>query len=111
MMFATPVRKSAWSSTSITVDLAAAAGRAASDSNMNLRRLRRRLPGENDFGSAARRRDNRQRGADPFGALLHARHPEAARVAIAGEPAPIVGDREPEPDRSDRRRPQRDPPC
>src|SRR5689334_5155993 len=92
MMFATPVRSNAWSSTSMTVDLAAATGAIASEGNMHVRRLRRRLPRQDHFGAASRRGDDRERRADPLGTLLHARHAEAGRASIAREPAAVVGD-------------------
>src|SRR5689334_17649983 len=98
MMLATPVLSSAWSSTSRTragSDFAA----VGSTGNMDLRRQRRRLPGEHDLGAVPRCGDDRQRGPDFFGALLHAGHAEARWRPVAADPAAVVGHRQAHADR------------
>ena len=94
MMFATPVRTRAWSSTTRTRRLGGGGHRglrghhdgspAATDAlGQELGdRERRRLPGEDDFGAGTRRGHDGQRGADAIGALLHARHAEAASRGV-----------------------------
>src|SRR5262245_5920771 len=99
MMFATPVRSSAWSSTSSTLDAAAAPDAISADS-MDLRRQRRGFPREDDLGPAARRGDDRERRADALRSLLHARHPESGRRFTSDSP-PIVRHRQAEPNRLD----------
>src|SRR5688500_5125465 len=76
MMFATPVRRSAWSSTNSTLAVDAG-GVAASTGDMDLRWHRRRVPRQDDFGPVSRCGDDGQRRADAVGAFLHARHAEA----------------------------------
>src|SRR5258706_3525957 len=106
MMLATPVRSSAWSSTTSTrAALGATSAAAARDSDIAICRSlrpwyskRRRLPGENDLGTGPRRGHERQRGPDALGALAHAGHAEAAVDAVAGDPAAIVGHRQAESD-------------
>src|SRR5207244_3024617 len=91
MMLATPVLRSAWSSTSRTV--AFFTSTAASASNVHLRRQIRGLPRQHDLRPAARRRDDRERGTNALGPLLHARHPETTGRLLACDAAPIVGNR------------------
>src|SRR6188474_1592422 len=98
MMLATPVRSSAWSSTSSTVAFRVMT--TASAGNVHLYRKVRWLPGEHDFGSAARRGDDCQRGADAFRTFLHAGHPEAARCVTVRDPATIVCNGQPDTNRS-----------
>src|SRR5689334_21391182 len=107
MMLATPVRSSAWSSTSSTVAFRVMT--TASAGNVHLRRKVRWLPGEHDFGSAARRRDDRQRGADALRTFLHARHAEAAGCMTVRDPPTIVCNRQPDTNRSDGGRTERNP--
>src|SRR6266481_7454879 len=93
MMFATPVLRSAWSSTSSTrARPVVTAG--ASVCNMDLGRQGRGLPGEHDFCSVPRRGDDRQRRADSIGAFLHARQPEARGGLFARHASPVIGDRQ-----------------
>src|SRR5512138_1272498 len=99
MMLATPVRKSAWSSTSSTVAFSVMA--AASAGNVHLRRKVRRLPGEHDLSAAAWRRNDRQRRPDAFRTFLHARHPEAAGRLPVRNAAAIICNRQPHADGSD----------
>src|SRR6185436_11498516 len=92
MMLATPVRSSAWASTSST----RAGAAAMSACNVYLRRQRSGIPGQHYLRPVARRGDHGQRGADAVGALLHAGHAEAGRHRIARDAAAVVGDREAE---------------
>src|SRR5580765_6228919 len=114
MMLATPVRSRAWSSTRSTRErccvAVGAAAVMASAGNVHLRRQGRRLPREDDLGSVPRSRDNGERRADPFRALLHAGHAEPGRRAIACDAAAVVSHRQPKTDRLNRRRANRDPP-
>src|SRR5262249_16453283 len=107
MMLATPVRSSAWSSTTSTVERPAVWMTSAD--HMDLCGQRCRFPGEHDLRPAARRRDDGERGADALGTLLHARHAEARRRRVARNPAPIVGNREAKAERANGRRANRDP--
>src|SRR5258706_3698901 len=101
MMLATPVRSRAWSSTTTT--------RARSGDMFVLRdRERRRLPRQYDLGAGPRGGDDGQRGAAALGTLLHAGEAEADALALLGDPASVVGDGEPEPDRADGRGVQAD---
>src|SRR5688572_27245998 len=105
MMLATPVRSSAWSSTSSTLARAA----RGSVAGMDLRRQMRRFPGQHYFSAAARRRDDRQRGADAVGPFLHARHAEATGRAFTRNAAAVVGNGQTQPERVRRRGADRDP--
>src|SRR5438105_737211 len=107
MMLATPVRSSAWSSTSMTVAFFAATPRLASlargepsTGNVHLQRKVRRLPCQDDFRPAARRGHDGERCANPLRALLHARHPEAARRLSVRDAAAIVRNRQTHADRA-----------
>src|SRR5436305_9981811 len=104
MMLATPVRSSAWSSTTSTRATAATTtrGSAIMDCLLGARdRERRRLPGEHDLGAGPRRGHEGQRGADALGALAHAGHAEAAGAEVARHPAAVVGHRQAEADAAD----------
>src|SRR6188472_2037547 len=59
-------------------------------------RERRRLPREDDLRPRPRRGDERQLGADAFGALAHAGEAESVGRAVARHPTAIVGYRQPE---------------
>src|SRR3984893_18867301 len=76
---------------------------ATSPGSRGARRNRegRRLPGEEHFRARARGRHDRERGANPFGALLHACHAEAVAMALLRDPAAVVDNGEPEPDGTD----------
>src|SRR5882762_10288994 len=107
MMLATPVRRSEWSSTTSTrawrVSLACGVTRASAvDIARPRNRERGRLPGDHDFGTGSRGRDEGQRCPDPVGPFPHARHAEPGGDAIAGDAAPIVCDRQPEADAAHR---------
>src|SRR5262249_32505751 len=82
MMLATPVRSSAWSSTTSTVALTGSPA-VESTGNMDPRRQRGRLPRQHHFGAAARSGDDGERRADACGAFLHAGHPEARGGLLA----------------------------
>src|SRR3982750_2380964 len=99
-MLATPVRSSAWSSTTSTAARAVltAGETSASSIGLSWNGEGRRFPREHHFGAGARRGHDRERGADPFGALLHAGHSEAGIAMFPRDAAPIVSHREPEAD-------------
>src|SRR5688572_24011053 len=90
MMFATPVRSNAWSSTSITRAGVAGARASVAGIGAHRDRERRRLPGEHDFGTGAWSCDDGQRRPDPFRPFLHARHAKSTRTMLAGNAPPIV---------------------
>src|SRR5688500_17476274 len=98
MMLATPVRRSAWSSTrrtlALPVGVVTVASPTASTNCLDLGGQRRGLPRQHDLRAAARRGDDGQRRADAIGALLHAGQPESRPRPIAWIAAPIVGHRE-----------------
>src|SRR5687767_15080877 len=98
MMFATPVRSSAWSSTIST--LATAVLAAVSDCSMARCRNREggRFPGQDDFGARSGRRHDGERRANPLGAFLHARHPKSRPAVLLGDAAAVVGNRQTESD-------------
>src|SRR5688500_639917 len=112
MMFATPVRRSAWSSTTRTLARTfgsatsekAVDGTSVSASDIVPGRDREggRFPGQHHLGARPRRRHDRQGCPDPLGALLHARHPEAAAAMLLRDPTAVVCDREAEPERPHR---------
>ncbi len=76
----------------------------------DLRRQRRRLPRQHDFGAAARRGDDGQRRADALGALLHAGHAEARPTRVrAAMPRPSSATDSRKPIERTRGRADRDP--
>src|SRR5712672_4028151 len=96
MMFATPVRRRAWSSTTRT--------RARSGGMFKCRyRERRRLPRHDHFRSRPWCGDDGEGGADAIGPLVHADQAEADTLALAGKAAAVVGHRETEADGPDGR--------
>src|SRR5687767_1512672 len=109
MILATPVRTSAWSSTTSTVAFAAATAELSAG-DMDLCWKSGRFPGKDDLGTPARSGHDRQRRANALGPFVHARHSKTRRGAIADDAAAVVGNRQPQPQGLDRGRLDRDPP-